>query len=126
MSLRTVLGGSLVLKGYIQVGDIQAFIQYIQQFNQPVMQIANISSVIQSTVAAAERVFEFLEQPDEKITWQGDGEVIDHVTGQVAYLTTLSSAMTRTASSSTTLAPTSSQAKRLPLSGQLAPQDNYD
>lgn len=81
----TVLGGSLVLKGYIQVGDIQAFIQYIQQFNQPVMQIANISSVIQSTVAAAERVFEFLEQPDEKITWQGDGEVIDHVTGQVAF-----------------------------------------
>ena len=81
----TVLGGSLVLKGYIQVGDIQAFIQYIQQFNQPVMQIANISSVIQSTVAAAERVFEFLEQPDEKITWQGDGEVIDHVTGQVTF-----------------------------------------
>ena len=49
------------------------------------MQIANISSVIQSTVAAAERVFEFLEQPDEKITWQGDGEVIDHVTGQVTF-----------------------------------------
>ena len=49
------------------------------------MQIANISSVIQSTVAAAERVFEFLEQPDEKITWQGNGEVIDHVTGQVTF-----------------------------------------
>lgn len=81
----TVLGGSLVLKGYIQVGDIQAFIQYIQQFNQPVMQIANISSVIQSTVAAAERVFEFLEQPDEEITWQDDGEIVDHVTGQVTF-----------------------------------------
>ena len=81
----TVLGGSLVLKGYIQVGDVQAFIQYIQQFNQPVMQIANISSVIQSTVAAAERVFEFLEQPDEEITWDGDGEVLDHVTGQVTF-----------------------------------------
>ena len=81
----TVLGGSLVLKGYIQVGDVQAFIQYIQQFNQPVMQIANISSVIQSTVAAAERVFEFLEQPDEEITWEGDGEVLDHVTGQVTF-----------------------------------------
>ena len=64
----TVLGGSLVLKGYIQVGDIQAFIQYIQQFNQPVMQIANISSVIQSTVAAAERVFEFLEEEEEDQT----------------------------------------------------------
>lgn len=81
----TVLGGSLVLKGYIQVGDVQAFIQYIQQFNQPIMQIANISSVIQSTVAAAERVFEFLEQPDERVTWQGDGEVLDHVTGQVTF-----------------------------------------
>lgn len=81
----TVLGGSLVLQGRIQVGDVQAFIQYIQQFNQPITQIANLSSVIQSTVAAAERVFEFIEQPDEKITWQGDGEVIDHVTGHVTF-----------------------------------------
>lgn len=81
----TVLGGSLVLRGYIQVGDVQAFIQYIQQFNQPITQIANISSVIQSTVAAAERVFEFLEQPDEKTTWEGEGEVIDNVTGHVTF-----------------------------------------
>ena len=81
----TVLGGSLVLRGYIQVGDVQAFIQYIQQFNQPITQIANISSVIQSTVAAAERVFEFLEQPNEKTTWEGEGEVIDNVTGHVTF-----------------------------------------
>lgn len=81
----TVLGGSLVLRGYVQVGDVQAFIQYIQQFNQPITQIANISSVIQSTVAAAERVFEFLEQPNEKTTWKGEGEVIDNVTGHVTF-----------------------------------------
>ena len=81
----TVLGGSLVLRGYIQVGDVQAFIQYIQQFNQPITQIANISSVIQSTVAAAERVFEFLEQPNEKTTWEGEGEIIDNVTGHVTF-----------------------------------------
>lgn len=81
----TVLGGNLVLRGYIQVGDVQAFIQYIQQFNQPITQIANISSVIQSTVAAAERVFEFLEQPNEKTTWEGEGEIIDNVTGHVTF-----------------------------------------
>ena len=81
----TVLGGNLVLRGYIQVGDVQAFIQYIQQFNQPVMQIANLSSVVQSTVAAAERVFEFLEQPNEKVTWEGDGEELDQASGEVTF-----------------------------------------
>lgn len=81
----TMLGGWLVINGKIRVGDVQAFIQYIQQFNQPIMQIANISNVIQSTVAAAERVFEFLEQPDEQVTWQGEGEIIDHATGTVEF-----------------------------------------
>lgn len=81
----TVLGGNLVLRGYIQVGDVQAFIQYIQQFNQPVMQIANLSSVVQSTVAAAERVFEFLEQPNEKVTWEGAGEELDQASGEVIF-----------------------------------------
>lgn len=80
-----VIGGSLVIKGRLQVGDIQAFTQYIHQFNQPVMQMSNLSSVVQSTVAAAERVFEFLDQPDEKTTWVGEGEKLDTVTGAVSF-----------------------------------------
>lgn len=81
----TMLGGYLAIKGRIRVGDVQAFIQYIQQFNQPIMSIANISTVIQSTIAAAERVFEFLDQPDEVITWTGDGERLDNVIGAVEF-----------------------------------------
>ncbi len=60
-----ILGGFLALKGSIEVGDIQAFIQYVRQFTQPITQIANISNVLQQTAAAAERVFEFLEEPEE-------------------------------------------------------------
>ena len=60
-----VLGGYLSLKGRIAVGDIQSFIQYVRSFTQPVSQIAQISNMLQSTAAAAERVFEFLEEPEE-------------------------------------------------------------
>lgn len=60
-----VLGGWLAIEGRIKIGDIQAFIQYMQQFNQPIAQTANIANVVQSTAAAAERVFEFLEEPAE-------------------------------------------------------------
>lgn len=60
-----ILGGWLALEGKVKIGDIQAFIQYMNQFTQPVMQTANIASVIQSTAAAAERVFEFLAEPEE-------------------------------------------------------------
>ncbi len=60
-----VLGGFLSLKGSITVGDIQAFIQYVRQFTQPINQIANISNVLQQTAAAAERVFAFLEEDEE-------------------------------------------------------------
>lgn len=60
-----VLGGWLAIEGRIKIGDIQAFIQYMQQFNQPIAQTANIANVLQSTAAAAERVFEFLEEPAE-------------------------------------------------------------
>ena len=60
-----VLGGFLSLRGAITVGDIQAFIQYVRQFTQPINQIANISNILQQTAAACERVFEFLEQPQE-------------------------------------------------------------
>lgn len=60
-----LLGGWLTIRKAITVGDIQAFIQYINSFTQPITQLANISNVLQSTVAAAERVFEFLEKPEE-------------------------------------------------------------
>lgn len=60
-----ILGGWLTIRRVIAVGDIQAFIQYINSFTQPITQLANISNVLQSTVAAAERVFEFLEKEEE-------------------------------------------------------------
>jgi len=61
----SVLGGWLAIKGKLQIGDIQAFIQYVSQFNQPIAQTAQIAGVIQSTAAAAERVFEFLNETEE-------------------------------------------------------------
>ena len=61
----SVVGGWLAINGSLKVGDIQAFIQYVQQFNQPIAQTANIANVMQSTAAAAERVFEFLEEPEQ-------------------------------------------------------------
>ena len=60
-----ILGGFLSLNGTITVGDIQAFIQYVRSFTQPIQQIANISNVLQQTAAAAERVFEFLDETEE-------------------------------------------------------------
>ncbi|MEG1104379.1 MAG: ABC transporter ATP-binding protein [Oscillospiraceae bacterium] len=60
-----ILGGFLTLKGSISVGAIQAFIQYVRNFNQPITQIANVSNVFQQTAAAAERVFEFLAESEE-------------------------------------------------------------
>lgn len=60
-----VVGGVLVTRGSIRIGDVQAFIQYAQQFSQPITQTANIANVIQSTLAAAERVFEVLDEPEE-------------------------------------------------------------
>ncbi len=60
-----VVGGYLTVQKAITVGDIQAFIQYVRSFNMPLMQLANISNVLQQTAAAAERVFEFLEEPEE-------------------------------------------------------------
>ncbi len=61
----SILGGYLAVQGAITVGDIQAFIQYVRLFTQPIAQIANISNVLQQTAAAAERVFEFLEEEEE-------------------------------------------------------------
>ena len=55
----SILGGYLAVKNKIEVGDIVSFTQYIRNFNQPISQLAQISSMLQSTVAASERVFEF-------------------------------------------------------------------
>ncbi len=63
-----VVGGMLAIKGSIQVGEIQSFIQYVRQFTQPIMQVAQVSNMLQSTAAAAERVFEFLGEEEEELT----------------------------------------------------------
>jgi len=60
-----ILGGYLAIRKAITVGDIQAFIQYVRSFTQPITQLANISNILQQTAAAAERVFEFLEEEEE-------------------------------------------------------------
>jgi ATP-binding cassette subfamily B protein len=60
-----VVGSYLAVRNTITVGDIQAFIQYVRSFNQPLAQLANISNILQQTAAAAERVFEFLAEPEE-------------------------------------------------------------
>ncbi len=60
-----VVGGLRVANGTLTLGDVQAFIQYSQQFTQPIVQTASIANVLQSTVASAERVFELLDEPEE-------------------------------------------------------------
>ena len=63
-----ILGGFLTIKGSIEVGDIQSFFQYIRNFTQPIQQIAQVTNMLQSSAAAAERVFEFLEEEEEEQT----------------------------------------------------------
>ena len=80
----SIVGGYLAIRQTIKVGDILAFIQYIRRFTQPIAQVAQISNVLQSTVAASERIFEFLEE--EEITEEA-GIAIDEaqVKGQVNF-----------------------------------------
>ncbi len=63
--LVAVVGGVMVTKNSISLGDVQAFIQYSNQFTQPIIQLANIANVIQSTIASAERVFELLDEQEQ-------------------------------------------------------------
>lgn len=63
--LVAILGGYLTIKGKIEIGYILSFTQYIRSFNQPIASIASIANIMQSTVAASERVFEFLDSPEE-------------------------------------------------------------
>ncbi len=60
------LGGVFTIKGSIEVGDIQSFFQYIRNFTQPIQQIAQVTNLLQSSAAASERVFEFLDEPEEE------------------------------------------------------------
>jgi ATP-binding cassette subfamily B multidrug efflux pump len=80
----SILGGYLAARGTIGVGDILAFIQYIRAFTMPIAQTANIANVLQSTAAAAERVFEFLDEKEE--TLEADIPVtLEQVTGNVSF-----------------------------------------
>ncbi|GAA0802127.1 ABC transporter ATP-binding protein [Faecalicatena orotica] len=63
-----ILGGYLVIKDTIEVGDIQSFIQYVRNFTQPIQQVAQVANMLQSTAAASERVFEFLDEDEEDQT----------------------------------------------------------
>jgi len=69
-----VIGSILTINGAIQIGDIQAFIQYVRNFTQPIQQIAQISNMLQSTAAAAERVFEFLAEEEEGLLFTANAE----------------------------------------------------
>jgi ATP-binding cassette subfamily B protein len=79
-----ILGGYLAVKGAITVGDIQAFIQYVRSFTQPITALANISNVLQQTAAAAERVFEFLEEEEEVLEVESSVRV-ENVQGHVEF-----------------------------------------
>ncbi len=63
-----VVGAMLAIRGSIEVGEIQSFIQYVRQFTQPISQVAQVSNMLQSTAAAAERVFEFLDEEEEVVS----------------------------------------------------------
>src|SRR5699024_6039281 len=79
----SIVGGFLVINRVISIGDIQAFITYTRQFSQPITQTANIANIIQSTIAAAERVFELLDE-EEEIPEQSDHQ-LENVQGAVAF-----------------------------------------
>ena len=79
-----ILGGFFTLSGAISVGEIQAFIQYVRNFTQPIAQIANSSNILQQTAAAAERVFEFLNETEETPDTENPVE-LENVDGSVFF-----------------------------------------
>lgn len=79
-----ILGGYLAMKGTIQVGDIQSFIQYVRSFTMPIQQVAQVANMLQSTAAASERVFEFLEEKEEDQTVEKP-VCIDKLEGSVSF-----------------------------------------
>src|SRR2546430_9354143 len=79
-----VVGGIMVTQGTIAIGDVTAFIQYAQQFTQPITQLANFANVIQSAMASAERIFELLDE-QEQVPETEDAVVIEHPEGAVRF-----------------------------------------
>src|SRR2546429_1229943 len=79
-----VVGGIMVTRNAIAIGDVQAFIQYAQQFTQPITQLANFANVIQSAMASAERIFELLDEREE-IPGAVDADAIEHPEGAVQF-----------------------------------------
>ena len=79
-----VAGGIFVTRRVIEIGDVQAFIQYSKQFTQPIIQTANIANIIQSTVASAERVFELLDEKEEQ-SEAAEAKVLQLPKGNVAF-----------------------------------------
>ena len=79
-----LLGGIFAIKGTIEVGDIQSFFQYIRNFTQPIQQIAQVTNLLQSSAAASERVFEFLEEPEESQNEKNPVD-INTLTGDVQF-----------------------------------------
>ena len=79
-----ILGGYLAMKSVIEVGDIQSFIQYVRNFTQPIQQVAQVANMLQSTAAASERVFEFLEEEEEEQTVT-DPVPVDDLEGRVEF-----------------------------------------
>ncbi|MDY4476679.1 MAG: ABC transporter ATP-binding protein [Roseburia faecis] len=79
-----ISGGLLAIRGTIGVGEIQAFIQYVRNFTQPIQQIAQVANMLQSMAAASERVFEFLDEEEEELTVE-NAVHLDHVDGYVDF-----------------------------------------
>lgn len=79
-----IMGGYLAMKKTIEVGDIQSFIQYVRNFTQPIQQVAQVANMLQSTAAASERVFEFLEEEEEDQTVENPVH-IDGLKGNVEF-----------------------------------------
>lgn len=106
-------GGLLAIRGTITIGDIQAFIQYVKNFTQPMQQIAQVLNQVQSMAAATERVFEFLEEDEEvqtaehRYSWQ--------MSGAAWISNTFPSAISRNSASSTISAPRCIRDRKLPL-----------
>jgi ATP-binding cassette subfamily B multidrug efflux pump len=80
----SVIGGVMVMRGAVAIGDVQAFIMYARQFTMPITQLANIANIIQSTIASAERIFELLDEQEE-VPEAAEAKMIAHPQGEVQF-----------------------------------------
>jgi ATP-binding cassette subfamily B multidrug efflux pump len=80
----SVIGGVMVMRGAVAIGDVQAFIMYARQFTMPITQLANIANIIQSTIASAERIFELLDEQEE-VPEAAEAKMIEHPQGEVQF-----------------------------------------